>query len=112
MPLAFGNMLKTPVCYVPPCNMQSKLDSVVMALLAISAPALMYLAIHAAVLGHWLHLWSLMLLVSVPLLFVATLPQGLWWLPGGLIVQTGLRRVLIMLGGLGLIAGGEGVSGC
>jgi hypothetical protein len=76
-----------------------------MALLAVAAPALMYLAIHVAVLGHWLHLWSVMLLVSVPLLFIATLPQGLWWLPGGVIVQTGLRRLLIMMGGLGVVAG-------
>ncbi|KAI8462462.1 MAG: hypothetical protein J3K34DRAFT_462917 [Monoraphidium minutum] len=53
-----------------------------MALTVSVLPGLSYIAIHWAVLGHWVHLWALLLLVSGPAAVLAVLPGGLWWLPG------------------------------
>jgi hypothetical protein len=84
---------------------QSRLDAAILWLLTLSTPAAMYLGIHWNLLHHWLHLWSLVLLVSVPTLFLSAVPNGMWWLPGGLIVQTGLRRLLMVAAGVGVMAG-------
>jgi hypothetical protein len=76
-----------------------------MALTIVVLPPLSYLAIHWAVLNHWLHFWSLLLLFCGPLALLCVLPGGLWWLPGSLRVVTALKRVLLLVSALGVLAG-------
>lgn len=85
--------------------LQGNLDAFLLALLVVFLPASTYIAIHAAVLAHWIHLWSVMLLVSVPLVYLAAIPDGLWWLPGPRTLVKGLQRFILMAAAMTLLAG-------
>ncbi|KAI8462777.1 MAG: hypothetical protein J3K34DRAFT_168086 [Monoraphidium minutum] len=87
---------------------QSRVDAALMALTVSVLPGLSYIAIHWAVLGHWVHLWALLLLVSGPAAVLAVLPGGLWWLPGPPAVVKGAQRLLLFASALGVLAGFEG----
>lgn len=58
-------------------------------------PVAVYLATHWAVIFSWVHIWSLLLLGSAPLVFVCSLQNGLWWLGEGRAVAA-LRRVVLL----------------
>lgn len=100
-------LLLLPCAVHPVSNQQSKMDSFLLALMVLVAPATCYLAIHASVLSHWMHFWSLIILGSAPLLYICALPQGLWWVPMPPRLITGLSRLLMVLGAFGLLAGAE-----
>jgi hypothetical protein len=89
--------------------LQSKVDSFLLALLVLVAPATCYLAIHASVINHWMHFWSLVILGAAPLLYICAIPHGLWWVPMPPRLITGLSRLLMVLAAFGLLAG-EGVE--
>lgn len=90
--------------YVPPTP-QSKVDSFLLAVFVLVAPAICYLAIHASVINNWMHFWSLLILGSVPLLYICAIPQGLWWVPMPPRLITGLSRLLMVLAAFGVLAG-------
>jgi hypothetical protein len=87
-------------------TLQSKVDSFILALFVLVAPATCYLAIHASVINHWIHFWSLLILGTAPLLYLCAIPQGLWWVPMPPRLITGLSRLLMVLAAFGLLAGG------
>ena len=58
------------------------MEGFILAAMAVALPAGMYAAMHAAVLLRWLHLWSMLLLGGLPLLYLTLVRDGLWWLPG------------------------------
>jgi hypothetical protein len=86
--------------------LQSKMDSFLLALFVLVSPALCYMAIHASVINHWMHFWSMLILGSAPLLYICAIPQGLWWVPMPPRLITGLSRLLMVLAAFGLLAGG------
>eukprot|EP00873_Tetraselmis_striata_P034094 jgi/Tetstr1/454358/TSEL_041265.t1 len=43
-------------------------------------PAGLFLFMHSAALASWANLWSLLLLLSLPVMWICALEQGLWWL--------------------------------
>lgn len=89
------------------------MDSFLLALLVLVAPAACYLGIHASVLDHWMHFWSLLILGSAPLLYICALPQGLWWVPMPPRLITGLSRLLMVFAAFALLAGGfVGLHAC
>lgn len=55
---------------------QGALDGVVAAALAAGLPAGLYAAAHPSSLWHPTHLWSVLLLGSAPVLFIACLKAG------------------------------------
>ncbi len=73
--------------------------------MVVCVPFSTYLAIHAHVMGHLIHLWSVLLLAAIPLLYLAAVPNGLWWLPGPPMVVTGLKRLLLLVAALLFIVG-------
>jgi hypothetical protein len=85
--------------------LQSKMDSFLLALFVLVAPAACYLAIHATVMYSWMHFWSVIILGSAPLLYICAIPQGLWWVPMPPRLITGLSRLLMVLAAFGLLAG-------
>jgi hypothetical protein len=85
--------------------LQSKGDAAILALSVLVMPAACYLAIHASVLTHWMHFWSLLILGSAPLLYICAIPHGLWWVPMSPRLITGLSRLLMMVAAFGLLAG-------
>lgn len=88
---------------------QSRVDGFILALITVALPPLMYAALHwTLLLQHLVHIYSLLLLGSVPLLFVALIPNGLWWLPGSPAVANFLRSVLLTVSGLSAMIGFEG----
>lgn len=95
----------TTLLSVSPRALQSKVDSFLLALFVLVAPATCYLAIHASVINHWMHFWSLLILGSAPLLYICAIPQGLWWVPMPPRLITGLSRLLMVLAAFGLLAG-------
>lgn len=103
--------VNTPSSPVSPCWLQSKVDSFLLALFVLVAPAACYLAIHAAVINHWMHVWSLLILGSAPLLYICAIPQGLWWVPMPPRLITGLSRLLMVLAAFALLAGGWSLRG-
>jgi len=90
----------------PVCYLQSKMDAFLLAVMVLVSPAACYLGIHASVLHHWMHLWSLLILGSAPLLYICAIPRGLWWVPMPPRLITGLSRLLMVLAAFGLLAGG------
>lgn len=82
-----------------------KADGFVLALLTALLPATLYTAMHSSVLLHWLHLWSVLLLVGGPLSYLLAVPDGCWWLPGPPHVQAAVRRLLLLLSLAALVAG-------
>ena len=58
-------------------QVQGALEGCIAAVLTVGMPALLYLASHISMLGHWVHFWSLLLLGSGPLLFLTVLPVSL-----------------------------------
>lgn len=86
---------------------QKPLDGILSFLFIFMIPSGGYVAAHHEVLFTWTHLWSIMLLLCVPLLFAASLPKGMWWL-GSSNSADALRRILVLLSFAGLLAGIEG----
>jgi hypothetical protein len=76
-------------------TLQDPADGFAAFVLVTTLPAATYLATHWAVATHWVHLWSLLLLGSGPLVFVSALRDGLWWLGEGRAVAA-LRRLLLL----------------
>ncbi|KFM25480.1 hypothetical protein F751_0507 [Auxenochlorella protothecoides] len=74
--------------------------------LVATLPAGMYAVAEAADLAHWVHAWSLLLLASLPLLAVACMPRGLWWLGAGERVRR-LRAGLLLASLAAALAGLE-----
>lgn len=89
-------------------QVQGALEGCIAAVLTVGMPALLYLASHISMLGHWVHFWSLLLLGSGPLLFLTVLPSGLWWLPGSERSQQAWRSILLLLALASTLAGLEG----
>eukprot|EP00879_Flechtneria_rotunda_P012843 GHRR01013409.1.p1 GENE.GHRR01013409.1~~GHRR01013409.1.p1 ORF type:complete len:1004 (+),score=317.90 GHRR01013409.1:346-3357(+) len=87
---------------------QSKVDAFWLALAVAVLPATSYYAIHAAVINHWLHFWSVLVLLSAPVVYLSAVPDGLWWLPMSPRFVKGMSRLLLVLAALGLLAGFEG----
>jgi hypothetical protein len=87
---------------------QSRADAALMAAAVILLPPISYVAIHWAVLEHWVHLWAVVLLASAPTAVLCVLPGGLWWLPGPPAVARGAQRLLLCLSALGVLAGDPG----
>lgn len=88
-------------------TIQDPLDSAISFLFVLVTPPLTYLAAHHQVIWSWTHLWSIMLLMSGPLLFMSAIPQGLWWLGDGGIALAA-KRALVLISSAGLLAGIEG----
>jgi hypothetical protein len=86
--------------------LQSKWDACLLALLVLGLPVSSHFAIHVAIINHWLHFWSMVILGCAPLAFICTIPDGLWWLPMSPRFVKGLSRLLLVLASLGLLAGG------
>jgi hypothetical protein len=62
---------------------QSKADGFWSTILLVTLPTTLYAAInYTALLRQMIHIWSLLLLLSLPILFLCLIPNGLWWLPG------------------------------
>jgi hypothetical protein len=89
----------------PPC--QGKSDGFSAFLVTVALPAGVYFAAHAGNIFQWVHLWSLLLVGSGPLLFVASIKDGLWWL-GTSSAADALRNLFVLLALGGLLAGIEG----
>eukprot|EP00798_Chlamydomonas_sp_ICE-L_P021510 gene21510-28493_t len=90
-------------------TVQSHLDGFFMALLTVCLPGATYAAIHWVVLfRHSVHVYSLLLLLSVPLLYVSMLPQGLWWIPGKGPSVVFAQKVIIGVALIAALAGFEG----
>ncbi|KAF8058100.1 hypothetical protein HT031_005760 [Scenedesmus sp. PABB004] len=92
----------------PDAVVQSKVDAFWLSLAVVTLPGVSYVAIHAAVLRRWLHLWSLLILGCGPLAYLAAAPDGLWWLPMSRRHIRGVSRLLLVLAAFGLLAGFEG----
>lgn len=103
--LLFVSLHRRACLCILPCAVQSKVDGALLALTVLAMPAACYLAIHASVISHWMHLWSLMILGSGPLLYICALPNGLWWVPMSPRLVVGLSRLLMVLAAFGLLAG-------
>ncbi len=88
---------------------QSRVDAALLALLTVSVPALMYVALHWTLLTrHALHLYSVLLLSAGPAVLICLAPRGLWWLPGPPRVVSLLRMLLLTSSLAALVAGFEG----
>ena len=87
---------------------QSKGDAFWMALVTVAVPPILYVGIHWTVMGHLLHVYSVLLLTSVPLLFLGLLPRGMWWLPGGPRFARYCQNGLIALSLFAALVGFEG----
>jgi len=88
---------------------QTRVDGFLMALLTMTLPAALYATVHWTVLFHHaVHLYSMLLLASIPLLFVVMIPSGLWWLPVSSNTINFIKQVLI---GAALIAALIGFEG-
>lgn len=89
--------------------MQSRGEAAAFALITVMLPAVMYTVGHLPILTHGrIHLWALLLIISLPLLVITGLRNGLWW--AGLDEDTELitRFGLGVLGVVGLVLGVEG----
>eukprot|EP00798_Chlamydomonas_sp_ICE-L_P014360 gene14360-20357_t len=90
-------------------TVQGKLDGFCMAALTVGLPPAMYAAIHWVVLlRHMVHVYSLVLLVSLPLLYVSLLPQGLWWMKGKSQSFGFTHKAVITIALVGALVGFEG----
>jgi hypothetical protein len=89
----------------PPC--QGKSDAFSAFLVTLTLPAAVYFAVHSGNIFQWVHLWSLLLVGSGPLLFVASIKDGLWWL-GTSAAADALRSLFVLLALGGFLAGIEG----
>uniref|UniRef100_A0A7S3R236 Uncharacterized protein n=1 Tax=Dunaliella tertiolecta TaxID=3047 RepID=A0A7S3R236_DUNTE len=90
-------------------RVQSRLDGLLMALITVGLPPALYAAIHWVVLlRHAVHVYSVLLLGSAPLLLLSLMPQGLWWLPGGPKTVRRLRAVIVVLALFTTLLGLEG----
>jgi len=90
---------------MPPC--QGKSDAFSAFLVTIALPAAVYFAVHSGNIFQWVHIWSLLLVGSGPLLFVASIKDGLWWL-GSSAAADALRSLFVLLALGGFLAGIEG----
>ena len=100
---------------------QSRLDGFLLFALVISLPSILYIGVHWTLIfaGRHLalHLYSLLLLASLPLLMATASPIGLWWTvpsypprPGSHASRLlhGVRAVSVTLGLAGALVGFEG----
>jgi hypothetical protein len=94
-----------PAVVTPPC--QGKGDAFSAFLVTVALPAAVYFAAHSGNIFQWVHLWSLLLVGSGPLLFVASIKDGLWWL-GTSAAADALRSLFLLLALGGFLAGIEG----
>jgi hypothetical protein len=85
--------------------MQSKLDGFLLSATVVCLPFSTYIAIHAPVIAHAIHLWSILLLAALPMIYMSVTPHTLWWLPGPPLLVKGLSRLI------GLVATGLLVAG-
>jgi hypothetical protein len=76
-------------------TLQDSGDGFTAFLLVAALPVGVYVATHWAVLFSWVHMWSMILLATGPLVFVCSLQDGLWWLGSGRAVNA-LRRLLLL----------------
>ncbi|KAF5835484.1 hypothetical protein DUNSADRAFT_7324 [Dunaliella salina] len=90
-------------------RVQSRLDGMLMASITVGLPPTLYAAIHWVVLlRHAVHVYSVLLLGSAPLLLLSLMPQGLWWLPGGPKTVRRLRSIIVVLALFTTLLGLEG----
>ncbi|KAI3433444.1 hypothetical protein D9Q98_003258 [Chlorella vulgaris] len=75
--------------------LQDPADGFTAFVLVTTLPVAVYFTTHWAAIFQWVHLWSLLLLASGPLLLVTSLKDGLWWLGEGRAVNA-LRRLLLL----------------
>lgn len=52
-------------------QVQADIEGVAATLLLVVLPASLYAVLHSSMLAEWVHLWSLMLLASLPVLFLS-----------------------------------------
>ena len=88
-------------------TMQSRPDAIVAFIITVVLPASVYAAVHSVNLFQWVHLWSLLLLGSGPLLFTSAIRDGLWWL-GTSSAASAVQNLFVLLSVGGLLAGIEG----
>lgn len=86
---------------------QSRTDAFTSFIITVALPAVTYAAVHSANIFQWVHLWSLLLVGSGPLLFVSSMKNGLWWL-GKSATADALRSLFVLLALGGFLAGIEG----
>lgn len=78
---------------------QSRADAALMAFITVFMPPALYMAIHYVVFfRHVIHMYSVLLLGSVPALVIALMPLGLWWLPGPPAFVRFVRNMLLVSG--------------
>ncbi len=88
-------------------TIQRRSDAALAFLFVLVTPTLTYVAAHNETIFSWVHAWSIVLLSSMPLLCMSALPKGLWWL-GGSGAASACKRVLVLVGLAGVLAGFEG----
>ncbi|WPT14438.1 hypothetical protein PSENEW3_00000568 [Picochlorum sp. SENEW3] len=88
-------------------SVQKPLDGLLSFFFALSMPAFVYVAAHNAVIMSWTHLWAVLLLVFGPILFMSSIPQGLWWMGDGPVANA-MRRILVLVSLAGALSGVEG----
>ena len=88
-------------------SVQKPLDGALSFLFVLSMPALVYVAAHNAVIMSWTHLWATLLLIFGPILFMSSIPQGLWWMGDGQAANAS-RGILVLVSLAGTLAGVEG----
>jgi len=88
-------------------TIQEPLDGVISFLFVLLVPVTIYITAHHHVIWTWTHVWSIVLLVSGPLLFMSAVPQGLWWLGTGS-TACAAQRVLVLTSLAGVLTGIEG----
>ncbi len=78
-------------------RIQSASDAALLALVTCGMPPAVYAAVHWELLArHAVHAHSLLLLGCGPLLVLALVPAGLWWLPGGRRTRATIRALLMV----------------
>ena len=88
-------------------SIQKPIDGFFLFLTVVSMPGLVYLAAHYAVIFEWKHIWSIVMVISGPLLFLSSIPGGMWWMGSGDVTSV-VRRILALASFATLLAGIEG----
>lgn len=86
---------------------QTIVDGISSFLFTTFLPTAVYTATHSHVIFQWVHIWSIFLLASGPVLFIMSIPHGTWWL-GRSATADGIRRLVLLLSFGTFLAGIEG----
>ena len=103
LPSSFGRAYSS----TSSATIQGRFDAALAFMFVLVTPTLTYVAAHNETIFSWVHAWSLVLLFSMPLLCMSALPRGLWWL-GASGAASACKRVLVLVGLAGVLAGFEG----